>query len=165
MPIHHSSLDPHAAAGAIAKSHFRLTRRAFRLALVVVVTAPCIFLTLLGWQDRLQAARETAERATYVGEEHAEKIFDIDAVLAERVLDTLRTHADVALASHSRNRPLYEFLEQLVHGYGQVDALSVWTAGGRLLATSISYPTPNLSIADRLDFVDDRNKQLASSPA
>lgn len=157
MPIEESSGDSRAAAGAIAKSQFQLTRRAFLLALMLTLVGPSIFLGLLGWQDwqdRIRAARDTTERSTFIAEEHAQKIFDIDAALAERVLDTLQGHTDDAFVRHSRNRPLYDYLERLVHGYGQVDALSVWNAQGRLAATSIAYPTPDLNIVDRADFVE-----------
>lgn len=157
MPIQKSSGDARAAAGVIAKSQFRLTRRAFVLALVLSVAGPCVFLGVLGWQDwqdRMSAARDTTERSTYIAEEHAQKILDIDAALAERVLETLQTHADDAFVLNRTNRPLYDYLKRLVHGYRQIDALSVWTANGRLVATSVAYPTPVLSIADRADFVD-----------
>lgn len=129
---------------------------AFVVALILSVLAPCTFLAFFGWQDwhdRVVAARDTTERSTYIAEEHAQKIIDIDAALAERVLDTI---GDRDADGLRHDRAFYDHLAQLVHGHAQVDALSVWSADGRLVATSLRYPTPNLDIAKRVDFIDAR---------
>ncbi|SDR54095.1 Signal transduction histidine kinase [Paraburkholderia fungorum] len=155
MPFRKLSADPTAAAGTNRNSQFQRTRQAFFLALALTVVAPTLFLGLLGWQDwegRLRAARDTTERSTYIAEEHAQKIFDINAALAERVLDTLSDQADAPSDRLRRDRPFYDYLNRLVQGYRQVDALSVWMANGLLGATSVVYPAPDLNIADRSDF-------------
>ncbi|GGD98465.1 hybrid sensor histidine kinase/response regulator [Caballeronia grimmiae] len=96
------------------------------------------------------AAQDATQRSTFIAEEHAQKILDIDTALAERVLDGLDDDSAPVLADLA----FYDRLERLVHGYGQVDALSVFSADGRLTATSLRYPTPPVNIADRADFRD-----------
>ncbi|MCG7400451.1 MULTISPECIES: hybrid sensor histidine kinase/response regulator [Caballeronia] len=157
MPQRQTLQSSQGETNLIARSHFRLTRKVLISALTLTVIGPCIFLAVVGWedwQDRLLAARDTTERSTYIAEEHAQKVFDIDSALAARVLDTLQEHSRVAFVRDERNRGFYEYLRRLVNGYSQVDALSVWTADGRLAATSVAYPTPDLSIVDRADFRD-----------
>lgn len=159
MPRRQTLQGSQGETGLIARSHFRLTRKVLVSALLLTVIGPCIFLAVVGWedwQDRLLAARDTTERSTYIAEEHAQKVFDIDAALAARVLDTMKDHGSDAFVRHERNRDFYDYLGRLVRGYSQVDALSVWTADGRLAATSVAYPTPDVSIVDRADFLDAR---------
>ncbi|MEZ2354811.1 hypothetical protein [Caballeronia sp. RCC_10] len=129
---------------------------AFVVAIVLTAVTPCVFLGVFGWQDwhdRILAARDTTERSTYIAEEHAQKIFDIDSALADRVLDTVGKGNDLEVL---HDRPFHDYLEQLMHGHAEVDALAVWTQDGRLVATSLRYPAPNISIADRGDFIDAR---------
>ncbi|WP_248324061.1 MULTISPECIES: hybrid sensor histidine kinase/response regulator [unclassified Caballeronia] len=140
-------------AETIARSHFSRTRKAFLLALIFTGLAPAVFLALYGsvdWHDRLAAAQDATQRSTYIAEEHAQKIFDIDTALADRVLDDFEGDG-VAV---SAGRALYDRLERLVHGYAQVDALSVFYADGSLTETSLRYPAPRINIADRADFRD-----------
>ncbi|MEZ2354325.1 response regulator [Caballeronia sp. RCC_10] len=146
------------ASISIGQSHFRRMRAAFVLALALSVLGPCVFLAVFGWQDwqdRLSAARDTTERSTYIAKEHAQKVFDIDAALAERVIDTLEDRKEADLR---RDRTFYDVLARLVRGHAQVDGVSVWTADGQLGATSLRFPAPDISIADRVDFIDARTR-------
>ncbi|MCG7402970.1 MULTISPECIES: hybrid sensor histidine kinase/response regulator [Caballeronia] len=153
MPLRHLSWITGGPAETIARTHFSNMRRAFLLARFLTVLTPAIFLSLYGWQDwhdRLAAAEDAAQRSTYIAEEHAQKILDIDAALAERVLDSLETDS----MPGSSDVAFFDRLERLVHGYAQVDALSVFSADGRLIATSLRFPAPHVDIADRADFRD-----------
>lgn len=143
-------------AAAITRNHFSSTRRALKIALLFSILVPCAYLIAFGvqdWRDRLLAAEDATERSTFVGEEHALKVLDIDAAIADRVLATVTGRTPTELANDDA---LHATLEGLVHGYAQVTALSVFDSDGNLSASSRWVPTPRANIGDRQDFKEAR---------
>lgn len=148
------------AVETIAHTHFKAMRRALKVALLLGILVPAAYVAAFGaqdWRDRYQAAAEATERSTFIAEEHALKVFDIDAAIADRVIADVSDRRSTELAN---DQTLHGTLEHLVHGYAQITALSVFDKGGGLKASSRWFPSPKVDIGDRQDFLEAR----ASAP-
>jgi signal transduction histidine kinase/CheY-like chemotaxis protein len=133
--------------------NFASLRRVLAVCLVAAIVTPVTFLLFEARDDlatRRQGATDAAMRIARVAQEHALKLFDLDDALQSRVLDFVGNRSDDAVRKDKR---LHDHLQQVLARYPQVSHVSIFDATGSLLATSRSFPAPQLSIADRQDFV------------
>ncbi len=132
---------------------FKGMRWVLRLALAAAIVFPLVFILVSAYwnfKDRVASASDITLRSTRIAEEHALKLFDIDAALSARLSDALGTHTDAEIR---HNEAFYHALSnRLGGGYPQVAAISVFGAQGQLLVSTKVLPVPNASIATRADF-------------
>ena len=133
-----------------------------KLLLATSIVLPLAILAVVAWHDydetRTRAA-ERVERTTRIAREHALKVFETNDIVIGRVLDAIGTDTDEALAA--REDTLHAQLQAFARRLPQVQAISIWDAEGRAVASSLQSPVPrDVSIADRDYF---RALQLAST--
>lgn len=118
--------------------------------LIAAIILPCVYVAVTAWTDyhtRVADASDLVARNARVAEEHALKVF---VTLNERIVDLLDDLDATAIRRDGAT--IHQRLRMITGAYQQVAAASVYGPDGRLLATSRTYPTPDVSIADRDDF-------------
>lgn len=151
-PIENGTLDL-----PLPSRNFALTRRVLLLVLAASVLVPLACLCIYGYYDyqrRFADAEELTERLARVANEHALKVLDLNQQLETRVVDMLGDSDDANIAG--RQEALHHALDAMSGTLAQVAAISVFGANGALLANSRWYPAPQVSIADRDDFLSAR---------
>jgi signal transduction histidine kinase/CheY-like chemotaxis protein len=121
--------------------------------LIAAVVLPCVYVSVIAWtsyHERVTDASEVVARNARVAEEHALKVFDLNVTLNERIVDLL--DGLDANAIRRDGATLHQRLKGISGAYAQVAAASVFGPDGALLATSRTFPTPDISVADRQDF-------------
>jgi signal transduction histidine kinase len=134
-----------------------MIRRALWAVLVLAIVLPLAYLAVYSVNDLRQRqvqASEGIDRLARVAQEHALKIIDMNTELQARIVEGLDDRSGDDIARDQRR--VYHWLARLVGSYPQVAALTVFDSNGTLLASSRSYPAPNLSIATREDFTGAR---------
>lgn len=111
------------------------------------------------WHDKVAAATDVAVRSTRVAQEHALKLFDIDAALTSRLVDALGDRDDQSLLRDERT--FHMLAKRLGGGYPQVSSISLFSATGALLASSRMSPAPKISVAERGDLEAARRNPLS----
>ncbi|WP_250453267.1 ATP-binding protein [Caballeronia sp. ATUFL_M2_KS44] len=151
-PIENGTLDL-----PLPSRNFALTRRVLLLVLAASVLVPLACLCIYGYYDfqrRFADAEELTERLARVANEHALKVLDLNQQLETRVVDMLGDSDDANISG--RQEALHHALDAMSGTLAQVAAISVFGANGALLANSRWYPAPQVSIADRDDFLSAR---------
>jgi signal transduction histidine kinase/CheY-like chemotaxis protein len=150
----------------VPERNFAAQRMTLYALLVAAIVLPCVYVALTAWTDyraRDAAATEAVARNARVAEEHALKVFDLNVTLNERIVDLLDGLDAAAIARDDES--IHRRLRQMSGGYPQVAAASVFDANGNLLVTSRTFPTPDLSVAQREDFHglrDEKNLEQVS---
>ncbi|WP_244850006.1 hybrid sensor histidine kinase/response regulator [Caballeronia sp. SL2Y3] len=137
--------------------NFALTRRVLLLVLAASVAVPLACLGIYGYYDyqrRIAEAGDLTERLARVANEHALKVLDLNQQLETRVVDMLGDSGDADIKM--REEALHRALDDMSGTLAQVAAISVFGANGALLANSRYYPAPEVSIAERDDFLSAR---------
>ncbi|MDR5856719.1 ATP-binding protein [Caballeronia sp. LZ062] len=137
--------------------NFSLTRRVLLLVLAASIVIPLACLGIYGYYDyqrRFADAGELTERLARVANEHAQKVLDLNQQLESRVVDMLGDSDDAGIKS--REEALHRALDDMSGTLAQVAAISVFGASGTLLVNSRWYPAPQVSIAQRDDFLSAR---------
>lgn len=138
----------------VPERNFAAQRATLRVLLIAAIVLPCLYVTAMSWSDlkaREADAAEIAERNAHVAEEHALKVFDMNQTLNARVIDLIDGLDDATLRSNEAS--IHQKLKSMGGGYPQVAAVSIIGADGRLIATSRVFPTPDVSIETREDFI------------
>jgi signal transduction histidine kinase/CheY-like chemotaxis protein len=145
----------------VPERNFAAQRFTLRGLLVAAIVLPCLYVVVMSFTDlkaREADAADTAARNARVAEEHALKVFDLSQTLNARVLDLIEGEDDATLRHDEAN--IHDKLKMMGGGYPQVASVSIYGVDGRLVATSRLFPAPNLSIADRADFIGLRDNPL-----
>ncbi|MDR7009991.1 hybrid sensor histidine kinase/response regulator [Paraburkholderia strydomiana] len=124
-----------------------------RILLCVSIVLPVVFAVAYGYLDyqrRLDDANDIVDRLTLVVSEQADKVFDLDEQVGTRVTELLGTSDDDAIIANERQ--VHARLAAIVGGLPQIASVSVFGAHGKVLATSTTWPVPNVSVGDREDF-------------
>ncbi|SAK62071.1 sensor histidine kinase/response regulator [Caballeronia fortuita] len=156
--------EEHAASGtaeslpSLPPLDFRAARRRLFAALVASIVIPFAFFCLYGYYTYGRALAETSDalvRLVRVVDEKANAVFGINRELISRIDDMLGSgDADFIARSES---DLHERLARLAQDHAQIAALSVLDSRGRLVLSSRYFPAPNVSVADRADFIAARD--------
>ncbi|SAK90112.1 hybrid sensor histidine kinase/response regulator [Caballeronia ptereochthonis] len=137
----------------VPERNFAAQRMTLYALLVAAIVLPCVYVAVIAWTDyhaRVADASDLVARNARVAEEHALKVFDLNVTLNERIVDLLDgLDAD---AIRRDGAVIHQRLKTISGTYQQVAAASVFGPDGRLLATSRTYPTPDVSVANREDF-------------
>ncbi|SAL75828.1 periplasmic sensor hybrid histidine kinase [Caballeronia peredens] len=137
----------------VPERNFAAQRMTLYALLVAAIVLPCVYVAVTAWTDyhaRVADASELVARNARVAEEHALKVFDLNVTLNERIIDLLD---DLDAAAIRRDgATIHQRLKAISGSYQQVAAASVFGPDGQLLATSRTYPTPDISVAGRDDF-------------
>ncbi|MFM0197985.1 response regulator [Paraburkholderia strydomiana] len=124
-----------------------------RILLCVSVALPTLFAVAYGYLDyqrRVDEANDIVDRLTLVVSEQAVKVFDLDEQIGMRVRELLGTSDDLAIAANER--AVHARLAAIGGSLPQIASVSVFGADGKVLATSMTWPVPPLSVAEREDF-------------
>ncbi|SAK69065.1 periplasmic sensor hybrid histidine kinase [Caballeronia hypogeia] len=144
----------------VPERNFAAQRLTLYALLVAAIVLPCVYVAVIAFTDyhaRVADASEFVARNARVAEEHALKVFDLNVTLNERIVDLLDgLNAD---AIRRDSDTIHRRLKGISGIYQQVAAASVFGPDGQLLATSRTYPTPDISVADRDDFKGLRSGQ------
>lgn len=127
--------------------------RPARMVMVFWVVASCAIVAATAvalWKLRAQALeraeRETANLVRLLSEQTARAVHAVDATLLGTA-DRLRTNRTTGFLMDTR--AIHTLLRARIDGMPQVRSLSVFGPEGMLLRTSLAYPTPEMSAADR----------------
>jgi signal transduction histidine kinase/ActR/RegA family two-component response regulator len=137
----------------VPERNFNAQRMTLVALLVAAIVLPCVYVAATAFTDyhaRVADASEQVARNARVAEEHALKVFDLNVTLNERIVDLL--DGLDANAIRREGSTIHQRLRAVSNSYQQVAAASVFGPDGKLLATSRTYPTPDISIGDRDDF-------------
>jgi signal transduction histidine kinase/FixJ family two-component response regulator len=137
----------------VPERNFAAQRMTLYALLVAAIVLPCVYVAVTAWTDyhaRIADASELVARNARVAEEHALKVFDLNVTLNERIVDLLDGLDTAAIRSESAT--IHQRLKAISGTYQQVAAASVFGPDGKLLATSRTWPTPDISVANREDF-------------
>lgn len=138
---------------AVPERNFAAQRMTLYALLVAAIVLPCVYVAVIAWtsyHERVANASELVARTARVAEEHALKVFDLNVTLNARIVDLLD---DLDAGAIRRDGAvLHQRLKGIAGAYPQVAAASVFGADGALLATSRTFPTPEVSVATREDF-------------
>ncbi|WP_178392245.1 ATP-binding protein [Burkholderia sp. SRS-W-2-2016] len=134
--------------------NFAATRRMLLIVLVVSIVFPLACLAGYGYFDyqrRIADANNMIDRLARVADEQAVKVLDLNRQMASRIIDLLG-HADDAQI-RAREGELHDRLRDIGGDFPQVSSIGLLGANGDLLASSLAYPAPRISNAQREDFL------------
>ncbi|WP_277187514.1 hybrid sensor histidine kinase/response regulator [Caballeronia sp. BR00000012568055] len=137
----------------VPERNFTAQRMTLYALLIAAVVLPCLYVAITAYTDyhaRVAAATESVARNARVAEEHALKVFDLNVTLNERIVDLL--DGLDANAIRRDGETIHRRLKAMSGSYSQVSAASVFGPDGKLLVTSRTFPTPDVSVATREDF-------------
>jgi signal transduction histidine kinase/FixJ family two-component response regulator len=142
----------------VPERNFAAQRTTLQVLLVAAIVLPCLYVAAMSWSDlksREIDAAHVVERNADVAEEHALKVFDMNQTLNARVIDLIAGLDDVTLRRDEA--AIHDKLTAMGGGYPQVASVSIIGADGSLIATSRTFPAPDVSIATRDDFIGVRD--------
>ncbi|KXU82126.1 hybrid sensor histidine kinase/response regulator [Paraburkholderia monticola] len=134
--------------------NFAATRRMLLIVLAVSIVFPLACLVGYGYFDyqrRIADANDMIDRLARVAEEQAVKVLDLNRQMASRVIELLGDSDDAQI--RARAAELHERLQNIGGDFPQVASIALLGINGELLATSVAYPTPAVSIGQRDDFL------------
>jgi signal transduction histidine kinase/CheY-like chemotaxis protein len=132
-------VDEHADTSHPARDFARL-RRALIVLLVATVVLPSGFLLFYGfasWHKALDDANGYASRSARIAEEQALKVFELNDDVRDRVLHVI--HDAQAQGNAIGSSAFSAELRSIAAPFPHLAAVSVYDAGGRLVATSNPY--------------------------
>ncbi len=142
------------AAGSGLPSRFRARLPpSLRLLLAASLVVPLGFLVGAAWYDhhRLQnEAYANLARLSAVAREHALKVVETNALVLDRMEDRIRGLSWAEI--EAQNETIQRWLRGLDERFAQITSLHLARPNGRVATLSIAWPTPDLSVADRLYF-------------
>ncbi|KPC49924.1 response regulator [Amantichitinum ursilacus] len=142
---------------ALPPRNFELLRRVLKATLAAAVVLPLLLFIVVAnraLEDRKDEVQATLIRATRVAAEQANKVFDLDAALTDRVVELLGNRSEDQLKADQAQ--LHARLARMATNLPQVYAIAVVGADGTALVSSRVYPAMPVNIADRKDFQDIR---------
>ncbi|NML35438.1 response regulator [Paraburkholderia sp. G-4-1-8] len=134
--------------------NFAATRRMLLIVLAVSIVFPLVCLAGYGYFDyqrRIADADDVIDRLARVADEQAVKVLDLNQQMASRIIELLGNSNDAQI--RAREAELHERLRDIGGDFPQVSSIALLGANGDLLASSIAYPTPAMSIGQRDDFL------------
>jgi signal transduction histidine kinase/CheY-like chemotaxis protein len=143
---------------AVPERNFAAQRTTLLGLLVAAIVLPFLYVAAMSWNDLMSREADAVAvtvRNARVAEEHALKVFDMNATLNERVIDLIDGMNDAAIQLDEA--AIHGKLQAIGGSYPQVASVSIFSAAGQLLASSRVYPVPNISIATRDDFTGIRD--------
>ncbi|PTB22646.1 hybrid sensor histidine kinase/response regulator [Trinickia symbiotica] len=146
---------------AVPEPDFGVRRATLIALLAAAIVLPFIYAATMAYSDfraRVAAASDVTVRTVRIADEHALKVFDLNETLNARVDDLVRGLDDSRI--RAREADIHEKLQAIGGGYPQVASISIFGAGGMLLANSRYFPAPHASIADREDFIGIRGGRI-----
>ena len=144
----------HVAAGPASPGRPRerlpLSLRFMLLASLVV---PLLFLGGAAWYDHRRLVAEAfadVNRLSAVAKEHALKVVETKSLVLDRMEDRVRglSWAEIEAQGESIQR----WMRTMDEGIAQITSLHLARPDGQVVALSIAWPTPPISIADRAYF-------------
>ncbi|MCC8395179.1 response regulator [Paraburkholderia sp. MMS20-SJTR3] len=134
--------------------NFAATRRMLLIVLAVSIVFPLACLAGYGYFDyqrRIADANDMIDRLARVADEQAVKVLDLNRQMASRIIDLLGNADDAQI--RAREGELHARLREIGGDFPQVASIGLLGANGDLLASSLTYPAPTISIAQREDFL------------
>jgi PAS domain S-box-containing protein len=122
--------------------------RTYKALIVASVLGPALLLAGMGWWSWERTQRETAltiTRTVDLLDEHATKLFEVNAVMLGRILDRVDGHSWPDIIAHEEE--LHRFLLRLTKEAPEIAAAFVADQDGELQALSRRYPAPARSEA------------------
>ncbi len=134
--------------------NFAATRRMLLIVLAVSIVFPLVCLAGYGYFDyqrRIADSNDMIDRLARVTEEQAVKVMDLNQQMASRIVDLLGNEDDAQVRAHDAQ--LHGRLREIGGDFPQVSSIYLLGAKGDLLVSSLAYPAPTLSNAQRDDFI------------
>lgn len=134
--------------------NFAATRRMLLIVLAVSIMFPLACLAGYGYFDyqrRIADSNDMIDRLARVTEEQAVKVMDLNQQMASRIVDLLGNQDDAQVRAHDAQ--LHDRLREIGGDFPQVSSIYLLGAKGDLLVSSLAYPAPTLSNAQRDDFI------------
>ncbi|MFM0596201.1 hybrid sensor histidine kinase/response regulator [Paraburkholderia dilworthii] len=134
--------------------NFAATRRMLLIVLAVSIVFPLACLAGYGYFDyqrRIADSNDMIDRLARVTEEQAVKVMDLNQQMASRIIDLLGNQDDAQVRAHDAQ--LHDRLREIGGDFPQVSSIYLLGAKGDLLVSSLAYPAPTLSNAQRDDFI------------
>ncbi|WP_186310695.1 hybrid sensor histidine kinase/response regulator [Paraburkholderia sp. BCC1886] len=134
--------------------NFAATRRMLLIVLVVSILFPLGCLAGYGYFDyqrRVADSNDMIDRLARVAQEQAVKVLDLNQQMASRIIDMLGDENDAQI--RQREASLHADLRKIGGDFPQVASIYLLGANGDLLASTNAFPAPQISIAQREDFV------------
>lgn len=134
--------------------NFAATRRMLLIVLAVSILFPlaCLFgYGYFDYQRRIADANDMIDRLVRVADEQAVKVLDLNRQMASRIIDMLGNADDAQI--RARQTELHERLRDIGGDFPQVASIALIGVNGELLASSLTYPVPPMSLGERDDFV------------
>ncbi|WP_233835568.1 hybrid sensor histidine kinase/response regulator [Paraburkholderia sp. ZP32-5] len=132
---------------------FAATRRMLLIVLAVSILFPLACLTGYGYFDyqrRITDANDSIERLSRVADEQAVKVLDLNRQMGSRIIELLGDSDDAQI--RAREAELYQRLREIDGDFPQVSSIALLGVDGDLLVSTLAYPAPAMSIAEREDF-------------
>jgi two-component system NtrC family sensor kinase len=125
--------------------------RWLRLAILLSAVVPLAWFLVTAWTAYRTQYDETQRRSVQVAQiahEHASRVFETNDVIARYVLNALGDASDAEV--RAREAQLHERLSNFAAGLTHINTIQVWSADGRMLVGSRSYPTDGaVDVRDR----------------
>jgi signal transduction histidine kinase len=151
------SADSAALDSTLPSRNFAATRRILLVVLAASVILPISFLLGYGYYDyqrRMADGIDIADRVARAADEQAVKVLDLNREMGTRVVEFLGDGNDAQIRANQQ--AVHDRLSAVGGSFPQVAAISIFGVNGDLLASSAVYPVPQISIADRDDFISAR---------
>ncbi len=103
------------------------------LTLVLAALLPIAFIVMIGWRayvDAFARAEESVQRIARIAEEHAARVFDTNAVLADTLINTIARAPDATIREPGTGSRLRE----IIAGVPQITGIALWDRDGAMLA-------------------------------
>ena len=114
-----------------------------RVAVALAVVVPIAFVAVLAWLGHASATRE-AQRAladtARAAQEHAVRLMDRNDVVMQQMLRLLGDDGDARI--RAREKQLHEVAMAILLRFPDIRSLSVWSADGKLLVSTLFFPVP-----------------------
>jgi signal transduction histidine kinase len=114
-----------------------------RVAVALAAVVPIVFVAVLAWFGHASATRE-AQRAladtARAAQEHAVRVMDRNDVVMQQMLRLLSDDSDARI--RAREKQLHEVAMAILLRFPDIRSLSVWSADGKLLVSTLFFPVP-----------------------
>ncbi|WGS54851.1 ATP-binding protein [Paraburkholderia sp. D15] len=133
--------------------NFAATRRLLLVVLAVSILFPLACLAGYGYFDyqrRIADSNDMIDRLARVAEEQAVKVLDLNQQMASRIVELLGNADDAQI--RTRESELHDRLREIGGDFPQVSSIYLVGVNGDLLVSSLAYPAPAMSNAQRDDF-------------
>ncbi len=117
--------------------------------IVAAVVLPALLLAVVAWRDYdvvTDEARLSVAKTTDALSEHADKVFETDELILQRVLDRID---GVGWDEIGGSPSIHDFLVGIAARYPQVESVFIVDPSGRTVASSRSFPMPRYSVTGR----------------